>query len=536
PTTVEVRHVTLQEAGQERLKQWSRDEQGNLILRLAQKVTRDHRIQIHGRMKVEPGPRAASPIQLPDWNLSGVEPESRQVDIYRRDQVQVRNVKSEGFVEAENFQQDLFRPEWGRWVASLTAPADAPEAHVGMTVTRNRPRTTGQMVTSLRRETDGWWAEVDFGLTVTGGLLDVLRLEVPADWKGPFQVPPGASTVFSDLPGKGRRYLLVRPEKAVQGDVQLRLRGPVSATPRERIRVPDVVPLNVDRIDGYVLMPTKVDQQRIVWERSGLQAKGLPESFRSLKGPADISYGTIRPRFQAAIKDIQMESGVAYIRLADHCVDLAADGRVVGVSTFDLDPAGRSECRLLVPEGHHVLQLTVAELPVLPLPADEEPLRVPLGPQQLTQRIQVLFVGRFDRDADDRTAIPLLVPALQGLPVENTCWTIRHSDEGIYNLVPSPFETDASELDWLRVRSVARLVAKAEDVLKDSDPDEIERWYVAWARRWVAARSRLTQGARAVDGLTDEAKAELAEIDENQRRIAERLGVGAQLAAAEQEA
>jgi hypothetical protein len=25
----------------------------------------------------------------------------------------------------------------------------------------NRPSTTGQMVTAVRRESDGWWAEVD---------------------------------------------------------------------------------------------------------------------------------------------------------------------------------------------------------------------------------------------------------------------------------------------------------------------------------------------------------------------------------------
>jgi len=537
PEAVHVDHVTLEETGQERLSHWSRDNQGNLILRLQQAVSQDHRIQIHGRLDVAPALRPGAVLALPEWSIAGVDQDSQQVDIYRRDQVQIRKVNSVGFIPADGFREGLFRPGWGRWVASLSAAAvDASETHIEVVPIRNQPRTSGQMVIAVRRETDSWWAEADFHLTVSGGVLDVLRLEIPADWKGPHEVSTGTTISLPELPGKGRRYLLVRPEQAVQGEFQLRLRAPISATPRERIRVPDIVPLNVDRLDGFVLMPSKVDQQRIIWERSGLQAKPLPDQFRSRTGTADISYGTIRPRFQATIKDIQLESGVAYIRLADHCIDLADDGRVLGVSTFDLEPAGRSECRLFMPEGLRVLHLTVAELPVFPLPGEGRQLRVPLGPQQLAQRIQVLFVGRIVRDAGNAVPLSLRAPILQGLPVENTCWTLRRPAGGDWDPIPSSSAVSSIELDWLRVRNIARLIAKAEDVLKDGDPDEIVRWYVPWARRWVAARSRLLQGAVASEPSNEAARQELANIDENQQRIAQRLGVDAHLLAAEQEA
>jgi hypothetical protein len=536
PAAVTVDRVTVEEAGQSRLKHWSRDQQGQLNLRLNQPVSQEHRVRIFGRLDIAAPPRGDSSMLVPVWSVAGTEVQSQLVDVYRREQVQVRNVESEGYLVREDFVEGLYSPGRGRWVAALSADPAAPESRLSLVAVRNRPQTNGQMVTTVRREMDGWWAEVDLRLTVSGGLLDVLRLEIPADWKGPFDVPQGMTTVLSELPGKGRCYLLLRPERAVHGDFQMQVRGPISAAARERIRVPDVVLLDAERIEGYVLMPTKVDQQRIVWERSGLQAKPLPEPLRPLRGPSDLPYGTIRPRFQATIKDIQLESGLAFVHLADHCIDLDAAGRICGVSTFDLEPAGSSECRLIVPEGCQVLHLTVADLPVVPLLGEERQVRVPLGSQQLAQRIEVLFAGQIDRNLGTSATQPLRAPSLQGLPVEQTCWTVRRPVDTTWQLVPAASMTDPHALDWLRVRNLAGLISKAEDVLKDGDSDEIARWYVPWTRRWATARSRLAPGSPAAEGASTQAKQELAAFDENHRRIAERLGVQAHTLVAEQEA
>jgi hypothetical protein len=333
--------------------------------------------------------------------------------------------------------------------------------------------------------------------------------------------------VLSELPGKGRCHLLLRPEQPVRGEFHVQFRGPISSVSRERIRVPDVALLDSERIENFVLLPTRVDQQRIVWERSGLQAKPLPEPLRPLRGPADLPYGALRPRFQATIKDIQLESGLAFVRLADHCIELDASGRLLGVSTFDLEPAGRSECRLIVPEGYQVLHVTVANLPVSLLLGEEQQWRVPLGPQQLAQRIQILFTGQI---GNGRSSLPigsLRVPVLQGLPIEQTAWTIRYPANTGWQVVPTASMTAPEELDWLRVRSLAEVITKTEEVLKDGDPEEIVRWYVPWTRRWATARSRLAPGSSRPAESDEQTKKELTDFDENHRRIAERLGVQA---------
>ncbi|TVS11096.1 MAG: hypothetical protein EA424_24255 [Planctomycetaceae bacterium] len=536
PPSVTVDDVAVVQAGQSRLKSWARDAQGRLTLRLDQPLGQDHRLEIHASSNDRLPTPADTPLTVPDWTIDDVDRQSHDVDIYRHQQAQVRLVESTGYQMREDFVEGRFTANRGRWVASMTRDPLVEMPELKFRVLRNRPSTTGRMVTAVRRQTDGWWAEVDLHLTVEGGVLDALRLDIPSDWKGPFQVLEGFATTISDLAGKGRRYLLLRPEQAVQGDFQVRLQGPISSASRERIRVPDVTLLDAQNVESFVLLPTRVDQQRIIWERSGLQAQPLPESLRPLRGPADLPYAALRPRFQATIKDIQLESSLAFVYLADHSLELDADGNVLGVSIFDLQPGGRSECRLIVPPQCQVLHVTVADLPVSLLPGERHQFRIPLGSQPLPQRIRVLFSSRIDPDADKASIHPLQAPELQGIPVEQTAWTIRYPKRSPWQLVSPASETDQTSLDWLRVRSLDQVIATAEDVLKDGDPEEIVRWYVPWTRRWATMRSRLTTEAAGVEPDDDAVDRELAKFDENHRRVAERLDVQAHTLLAENEA
>ncbi len=536
PPAVTVDEVSVVQAGQSRLKSWARDAEGRLTVRLDQPLDQEHRLEIQGSSRDRIPTPADNPLSVPDWTIDGVDRQTHDVDIYRHQQTQVRLVASSGYQMQEDFVEGRFFTNRGRWVGSMTRDPGAETPELKFRVLRNRPSTTGRMVTAVRRQEDGWWAEVDLHLTVDGGVLDALRLDIPSDWKGPFEVPEGITTTISDLSGKGRSHLLLRPEQAVQGDFQVRLRGPISSVSRERIRVPDVTLLDAQNIESFVLLPSRVDQQRIIWERSGLQAQPLPESLRPLRGPADLPYAALRPRFQATIKDIHLESGRAFVYLADHSLELDAAGNVLGVSIFDLQPGGRSEFRLIVPPQCHVLHVTVADLPISLLPGEHQQLRIPLGSQPLPQRIRVLFSSRIDPNSHPSAIHALQAPELQGIPVDQTAWTIRYAQRSPWDLVPSDAEADQKSLDWLRVRSLDRLIAQAKEVLKDGDPEEIVRWYVPWTRRWATMRSRLSADVSATQPDNETAAEELAELDENHRQVAERLDVQAHTLLAESEA
>jgi hypothetical protein len=98
----------------------------------------------------------------------------------------------------------------------------------------------------------------------------------------------------------------------------------------ERVRAPDIVPLDVRFAERYLVAPTKVHQQQIAWETSGLQAGALPDGYDRPIPPAAVTYRAVAPRFQATIRDVRLEAGTPHVALADVCVTYAADGTVLG--------------------------------------------------------------------------------------------------------------------------------------------------------------------------------------------------------------
>ena len=118
------------------------------------------------------------------------------------------------------------------------------------------------------------------------------------------------------------------------------MRGTLAAVPGERVRAPDILPLDVEQVERYLIAPTKLQQREIAWETSGLQEVSLPDRYGPPNLPSYVTYQAIGPRFQATIKDVKIESGSPQVRLADVAVQVRAAGHLLGTATFDLEPAG----------------------------------------------------------------------------------------------------------------------------------------------------------------------------------------------------
>ena len=488
--TLEITAVSLQRAGDDYLASWTRPAPDRLILRTKQPLETTHVLRIEARLPVPAAYRQGALLRLPWWTLSEVPARSKRVDVYRGPQARVSPIRVSGWNERQDFQPGVYRPEIGRWEAAWQAADEAPDA-VQLEIAPNRPQLQAATAIIVDREEDSWSSEVHAHLSIADGFLDTLRFEIPADWKGPFQVQPEAELSLDEIPGQGRRYLVVRPEEPMSGECRVVVRGPLSATPRDRVRVPDVVLLDVPDVDSYVVIPSRIDQQTIEWERGGLQAKPLPENFAALRRSWDVSYGTLDPRFQATIKDIQGAVGEAYVRLADYYLDVEPDGRILGVANLDLEPQGAGECRLRLPPGMHALHVRVGQLPLNLQEAPPGRLKIPLGNQRVAQRIEVLYAGQIDWNQTPWIDLP--VPVVEDIPVHHACWTIRHPDNGSVRVHTAGMVTTAAKQDRLRLRTLFDLMDHAEPVLRDDDLDQLARWYLPWARRWTAVRSRLAQ-------------------------------------------
>jgi len=407
---------------------------------------------------------------------------------------------------------------------------DAPAAAV--VVRANKPLIVGDQITSVRRDKDGWKAELDCRLRVEGGLADCLRFDVPDNWGEGLVLEPAEVHEFRVLPYQGMRRLHVWPKQPVQGDYRLRMQARLDVSVSNRVTAPDIVPLDMALAQRLVLVPTRIEDQQITWETRGLRAVPFPEGREG----ADVSpetfaaYQVFSPRFEAGLKSVQPVSGVPEVRLADCRIAWDASGSYHAAAAFDLEPAGLQRCRLQLPERSQLVQVLLDGTPCMVRRRVPREWQMALGPDQLPQRIEVVWLGTAEAPDGSRSEIRLASPTLLGptgekLHVRKTLWSVvgpPRAGPAIPLAGGQPAGT--RQLESYRLQSAAGLVASAVDFMAENTAQEVARWYAPWARR-IRDSGRTIAEVPPADGEADPRDPlELRTIYEQQTALAERLG------------
>lgn len=521
PKSVHVTNVSVVEGDTERAARWYHHDREGVIVRLDGPVTQTHRLQLSGEMPIRPN---STSLKLPRITLADVTLTADRVDVFRRSQVQIDLTNRAGFVDVAEAKLGAYREGWGRLVAAFAVPdGSSKPATIQARLRPNRPQTTARVVITLDRQDGVWQADADCRFQAANGVVDAIRLEVPPEWKEPFELESATEMEIVEVPDQTRRQLLIRPPRSVS-DFRIRVRGALSASAGERVRAPDIVPLDVARLDRYLVAPTNVQGQQIAWETSGLQEARPPSGYVP-ELESYVSYYVVQDRFQATIRDVQSESGMARVHLTDIRVDCSDDGGILGLATFDLEPAGLSDCTLQLPEGYGLVHVMVGNLPAQLERMKADRWRFRLGSRQLPQQIQVLFTGTLHTmQWRQRTAI-VQSPQLVGIPVEQTLWTVRGPGTGDIKLMVDKPCLDPLSHELLRLDQTTALVEAASDVVADSDSADISHWYSPWERRLIASHSRATHWYAASPAGGDQ-DAVLAASEVKRKEIATRLGAG----------
>jgi len=522
PAEMEIERISLVAEGVDRAVRWSRGEDGSVVAFPDGPAAGKQELVLRGRRPVPP----QGTLPLPLARLEGVEQKSLEIQVFRQPEVQVRVEKTTGLVEEKNPAVDEARASLGRLVRAFTA-SGAERVEASLSVSRNRPRVRAEQVTLLRHGEEGWEGEVDARIEIRDGVVDEFRLDAPPRWNGPYKVLPPSAVKVVDLPGKGRRQLVVRPQEAVQGTYRLRISGPLAFPAGERVGAVKIGLDQVEVLRHVLLLPTRLRDQPLTWETRGLIATSLPGWLAA--GPAAgeslAAYRVIREPFQAVLRPPERGGSGPQVVLADVSISWNADGTCSGLAAFDLDPADLPTCTLRMPPDYHLDQVTVAGLPATLAAAGERQWQVSLGPGRLPQRIEVLFSGRLPESAAAGSQ-QLAAPTLDDLPVQQTLWSIS---------APAPLELRFGtglepigrlQQELFRLRTIATMVQQALDVPVD-DLEQRDRWFRTWTRRWSAAQGELKRQlvlAEAAEAA-QEARAELEASQRRQALVVERLGV-----------
>ena len=241
PPDLHVEMISVLEDGLQRAARWGRDKAGTITVFLTGPVTGPQQLSLQGTLRTPTSGVVPLPVvRMEESKLAGT-----SVTIARRPAVLVRVLDRVGLADSPEAAAIDAQHVTDRVVAALVAESEQATARI--VVEPNHIQAHIIEAASLRRDRNAWQVEVDSQWSVTKGLVDALRFEVPPSWVGPFTMTPPADYQLVELPGEPRRHLIIRPRAAVHDSYRLTISGPLARAAGEPVMMPDIVPLGVDR-------------------------------------------------------------------------------------------------------------------------------------------------------------------------------------------------------------------------------------------------------------------------------------------------
>lgn len=520
PADLRIESLSLLEDGAQRLDRWTRDESGAINVLLTGPVSGPQQLSLRGWLPLESTGAAA----LPGVRLEGCEIALDQVQLYRRAGVLVEVTQKQGFDDQAD-QAASGNTELGRPVA--TWKANGPDARATLLVSPNDPRAEVAQLTTLSRDEQSWTVEVDSRWRVEQGLLDLLQLQIPPELIGPFEISPAMSGEVVQTPEA--RLLVLRPRAAVESELQVVVRGRLDLPAGATAAAPNILPLGAQKVDRYFRLPTQLGLQQVDWQVDGMERVGLPEIFG--QGPlgrqAFATYRVSGEQPRATLRAVERGSAVAAVTQANYQLAWQAGGEYQAQATFDIKPAGMKLCRIRMPAGAELRQLSIAGVPTTAAAGPGNIWEVPLLFDQLPLRIELLYDGRVPEEDVLWDGIRVSAPEMVGLPVERTLWAVYGPPNAGMGEADEAASMTRLRQEMVRLRHQTELLSPDPQLIGVVPPDTLRDWYATWLRRWMACRAsirrQLLEAPATSNSLAVEAEA--AAVERELRRSAEALGM-----------
>lgn len=446
---------------------------------------------------------------LPLVSLLDVESQANRIVVRRRPDVLIENLDATGLVVEPRETTASIPSERrnGRIVGAYSvpdSPDEQPPAGLLFLARRNQPRIAGRIEHYLSfGENNVWLADTDVTLEVTSGVVDEVRMALPVGWSESLTITP---EINHEIVGTGAdRVLALRPDSPIRDLLRLRIHCELRRATVALSELPLIRILNESQMQQYVVLPARQGEAMISWETTGLQQIEKPTSRDASLPETDSTWYRVEgQRVTAVVHNVGRLGGTPQVQLADINVVCNRDRTTYGVASFDVIPLQMTELQLVVPSGFSIAHVDVAGVPVTLRTDRQGRVWIPLGPEQLPQRIDVVFFGRLSSIA----ALPgdvISAPSLADVPVEQTLWTVRGPvgavvDEALLE------HTRTDEVEQARIRAgAASLILQMAETLT---PPVAEAGFESWTRTWQRRRDRAARVAAGTQGAQGDAETE----------------------------
>lgn len=527
PKDLEIDSVSVREGAMERVDHWSRDETGVIQIFLNQPAYGEQKLTLFGSL-LRKGNKETEDFRLPAFKVDTADLETNCVLIRRRPDVQVSPADA-SLPLAEQSRATIARQEansQGLLAANLGRVQDVAcllgrSAQPGSVwrIAANRPAISSRQVVTLSRSGDNWQAALDFHAEVRGGEADAFYFWVSSAWRGPFEISQKDARVkLLDVPGESKPLLLVQPAKAIRGEYQIGIRGPVTVAADERVRAPEITPTHAGPKSLHFVLPNQLEMQELHWDVRDLRAQPNPPGQN-----LTTNYEVTGSRYRAQLQSIDRIPGIQQVRLAEFSLARSTGDALVGVASFDLSPAGLDECVLQLPESYRLIHASLGGQPTSLTAEPGNRWKLPLGRAQLPQRVEAIFTGHAMLSGIEQRKIE--VPRLIGLTPDRTVASIYWPDEAGPASLQRASTISTAKLLQTRIESDAGLLSWAASANLEEPQEEIDRWSAPWLARLRGSyrNLQLLDGLHQVEITDRKLVSNMSALAQEQAKLADRL-------------
>ncbi len=544
PVGMTIKELTVVVENFEYIARYVKAANGALTVFLPNPTDRPHRLFLTGSLAISRTPRAHS---LNRVRFLGAKSVDSRILVYRRTDVASLELEvPDGWdvlpewnplpVELD-WSWELGRQEYA--FSRVTDSGDRVERPILLRMVPQNTRASAFVVTRVEHLGEAWsatcdlWAERPMG---SRGRTDIVQLEIPEQWQGPFQVEPPGKVEISDS-ATGQRTLTLIPPLPLEGDFRYRITGQWIESDR-RFVVPDIMPADMNVLDRIVILPTRVEPETR-WQLTNLVSATIPEKYDVvLENDEPVRIYSV-PRgemFEASLERIGSPGGYALVRLADVRLFVETSGLFHGTLVLDVEPAGELRSISLYREsessGQYGRQTLNVEIPdrveidaiqignSLSIPSPQQGrTNLPLHSTELPQRIELRFHGAWD-DRDYRLA----VPKVDRTPVARTLWTVtgRHRLQKLRHRYPDAVVT-AADQQMERLFAIHTSLEMSRDQLAEVESVHAHWWYRRWFERLAVVYRELV-GGQPIDNV--ERRVQISMVVEAQQPLAILFGAG----------
>jgi len=483
PSDLVVERVELNSGDEPIDTRWTRDTDNQINVFFGDEVAADSRLTVSGYLPLQPSTR----VQLPRISTGATMSTTEQVHLYRDDDVRVGLEGLPASEESNAHPSDLPPIEWMVRPLGVYHLDDTAAKSARVAVASEKHRLSGDTLTSLTRESDSWWAAIRCQLTVNEGSIDSLRLRIPDNWTGPFDVDSSVPVATSVLPRDERAHSLALrfASTITEGTtVDLRLRGPMTFSSGAAASVPEVRVEDLSAGRSFVMVPEYLETQRIAWSESGVRPAEIPKRLLPTSGGVarQRQLEVEKPAFRVAIHTESRPHAAPRIRLADTVIAIGERGNQLITTRLILTTDGLPACTLRLPADQQLVSITLDGHAALLNRQAENNWNVVLGSAQLPQFLEIVTrAAAAPQGALPDARRPMLSAGGAAIPVELSLWTLSQPKQATRNSIADVASVTAADLATLRFDRLLSIAESATAAAIDAPHPDGENWFRPWS-------------------------------------------------------